>query len=341
MSTLTTQYQPAASRPMQGILCIEMGMLVFVIQDAMMKSLLAVYSIWMLIFGRSLVTVLVLVPVILFLGAPHRLFSPLWKLHIWRALLFAIGFSMFYTAFPFMGLAEVTTIFFSAPLITAVFAAIFLKETIGPHRIGALIVGFVGVIIAMNPASDGFTWIAILPLICAVTYAASQVLVRHIGERDSSLTAGLLTLSFAGVLILPMGWGLNQIVDVGPDFPHLQWKFPAQAAHDIPRLALLGLVGMIGWVLISRAYQIASASLIAPFDYTYLPMAVVLGYVLWNEVPPATTWVGMALIVASGLYLGFRELRAARRGDDTPVVAEAVFAPSTAPPAPPEDGPGL
>lgn len=338
MSAITTHSPPAALRPLQGILCIELGMLVFVMQDAMMKSLLDIYPIWMLIFVRSLVTVMVLVPLILWLGAPHRLRSPFWYWHLLRAALFAVGFSLYYTAFPFMGLAEVTTIFFSAPLITAVFAAIFLKETIGLHRVGALVVGFIGVIIAMNPTADGFQWIAILPLICAVTYAGSQVIVRHVGERDSSLTAGLMTLSMAGVLILPMGWGLNQLVDVRPDFPHLAWGFPAQALDDIPRLFLLGLIGMVGWILISRAYQVASASLIAPFDYTYLPFAVVLGYVLWDEVPPLTTWIGMALIVSSGLYLGFRELRAARHSDDTAVVAEAVFPPGTAPPAPPENG---
>lgn len=176
-----------------------------------MKSLLPVYPIWMLIFMRSLIAVIVLVPLIAYLGYPHQLRTSLWPLHLARAVLFVAGFSMFYTAFPFMGLAEVTTIFFSAPLITALMAAFWLKETIGPHRIGALVLGFAGVVIAMNPTGESFSWIAILPLFCAVTYAASQILARKIGERESSLTVGLFTLGFSGMMILPIGWGVNQI----------------------------------------------------------------------------------------------------------------------------------
>lgn len=302
-------------------------MLFFVVQDAMMKSLLEVYPVWMLICIRSLVAVIILSPLILLLGAPHRFLTPLWPLHLLRSALFALGFSLFYAAFPFMGLAEVTTIFFSAPLITALLASVLLKETIGPHRIGALIIGFIGVIIAMNPAGDGFTWVSILPLMCAVTYALGQILARHIGDRDSTLTMGFYTLAPAAPIIMLMGWSLNQLIDIGPEFHHLRWDFPTEALADIPRLALLGSVGMAGYLFLSRAYQVANASLIAPFDYTYLPMAVILAYVLWNEVPPAATLVGMGLIVLSGLYLGYRELRAARYGDEQPVVAETVFAP--------------
>ncbi|WP_299850063.1 DMT family transporter [uncultured Roseovarius sp.] len=327
MSTYAPDTPAAPSRTVHGLICIEVGMLFFVVQDAMMKSLLAVYPVWMLICIRSLVAALILSPLILVLGSPHRFLTPFWPLHLVRAALFALGFSLFYSAFPFMGLAEVTTIFFSAPLITALLASFLLKETIGPHRIGALVVGFLGVIIAMNPTGDAFTWVSILPLLCAVAYALGQILARYIGDRDSTLTMGLYTLVPAAPMIMLMGWSLNQIVDLGPEFQHLRWAFPTEALSDIPRLALLGGVGMAGYLFISRAYQVANASLIAPFDYSYLPLAVVLAYVLWNEVPPTATLIGMCLIVASGLYLGYRELRAARDGDDQPVVAETVFAP--------------
>ena len=327
MSTTAPDTPSAPSRNMHGLVCIEFGMLFFVVQDAMMKSLLETYPVWMLICIRSCVALLVLVPLIIALGGPHRLLTPLWPLHLLRAALFALGFSLFYAAFPFMGLAEVTTIFFSAPLITALLASLMLKETIGPHRIAALVVGFVGVIIAMNPAGDTFTWVAILPLLCAFAYALGQILARFIGDRDSTLTLGLYTLAPAAPLILIMGWSLNQIVDVGTEFHHLRWEFPIEALTDMPRLALLGAVGMAGYLLISRAYQVANASFVAPFDYTYLPLAVVLAYVLWGEVPPAATLIGMGLIIASGLYLGYRELRATRHSDDQPIVAETAFAP--------------
>lgn len=329
MTTQAPLTSHAPSRAMQGITCILIGMLFFVVQDAMMKTLLLSYPIWMLLFIRSVVSVLVLVPLILFLAGPHTISTGFWKIHCMRGTLFAIGFSLFYTAFPFMGLAEVTTIFFSAPLITAAMAAVFLKETIGPHRIAALAVGFVGVVIAVNPAGDGFSWIAVLPLLCAVSYSASQILVRQIGEQESSLTVGLHTLGWSGLLILPMGWLVNQIVPVTTDFPHLRLAFPDQALTEVHLLLLLGATGMCGYIFLSRAYQVANASLVAPFDYTYLPLATALGYFVFDEIPGVNTLTGMALIVSSGLYLGYRELRATRYTDEVPVVAETVFAPAS------------
>jgi drug/metabolite transporter (DMT)-like permease len=333
MATLSAQPAPAPSRALQGILCVEIAMLLFVGQDAMMKTLLTIYPVWLLIFVRSIVTLLVMTPLILWLGKPHRLLTPLWPLHLIRAFLFASGFSMFYAAFPFMGLAEVSTIFYSAPLITALLASIFLRETIGPHRSVALVVGFVGVLIAMNPTGDNFSWAAILPFLCAVTYALSQIIARKIGDRESTLTVGLYTLTFAGILILPMGWLVNQVIEITPATHHLRWDVPQEAFDDLPRLALLGAIGMAAYSLISRAYQVANASLVAPFDYTYLPFAAILAYVLWDEVPAVNTLAGMTLIIASGLYLGWRELRAARHSDEPPVTAEAIFAPGS--PLPP------
>ena len=327
MSTMSAPARPAASRAMHGIGCVILGMLFFAGQDAMMKSLLLDYPIWLLLFIRSCVAVAVLVPLILLLGAPHRLRSPLWPMHLLRAALFAVGFSLFYTAFPFMGLAQVTTIFFSAPLMIGVMAAVFLKERLGAHRIAALIVGFVGVVIAIDPGGERFSGIALLPLLCALFYAASQVLARKIGETETSLTVGLFTLAFTGPIALAAGFAVNALVPIGPDFPHLGWHVPPALTADWPALLLLGGVGMVGYILLSRGYQVADASVIAPFDYSYLPMAALIGWLLWGEVPQHSTLVGMVLIVGSGLYMAGRELRAARRHGEPVVMAETVIAP--------------
>lgn len=315
-------------RVIHGILCVEFAMVFYAIQDTVMKSLLDSYSVWLLIFARALVSVVILTPLILWLGAPHRILTPLWKIHALRGSLFSIAFSLFYAAFPFMGLAEVVTIFFSAPLMTALLAAVFLKETIGWHRAGALIVGFVGIMIAMNPTGDTFSWIALLPLGCALFYAISQVLTRHIGDRETSLTVGLHTLFFSGVCVIPFGYAVSQIIGPNPEFQHLHFDFFGGIASGWAILLFMGCIGMCGYVLLGRAYQVAPASMIAPFDYTYVPIAVALGYFIFDEIPPRETMIGMTLIILSGLYLGYREIRAARRNDETPVTAEAVFSPS-------------
>ena len=316
MSVMSSAVPAQPSRAIQGILCIEAGMLFFVVQDVLMKSLLEVYPVWILISLRGIVSILILTPIIAYLGGPHRLWTPLWRLHLLRGALLSFGFTLFYTAFPFMGLAEVTTIFFSAPLITALLATLWLKETIGPHRIGALVLGFGGVVIAMNPTSDTFSWIAILSLICAVCYAISQIVSRIIGEEESSLTAGLYMLSFSVILILPAGWIVNQVITFDPEYSHLLWAVPTDLGTDLIPLIILGISGMIGSIFLSRAYQVANASMVAPFDYTYLPFAAIAAFILWQEVPPTPTLIGMGMIMLGGIYLGYREVRATRKGDE-------------------------
>ena len=318
---------PGRARDLAGVLCVIAGMTFFVGQDALMKDLLGPYTVWLLMAVRGVAAVLVLVPLILLLGGRHRLLTPLWPLHLLRGSLFAFGFSLFYSAFPFMGLAEVSTIFFAAPLITAVAATLFLGESIGPHRLAALVVGFAGVLVAMAPSGEAFNWVAVLPLLCAAMYSSGQILARYIGDRETTLTTGLYTTAFSSALVLPLGWCLNQILPVSGEFAHIAWSFPSGFGNDWPAVALLGLVGMAGYLLMSRAYQIAPASLVAPFDYTYLPMAALVAWLLWSEVPGPNTMIGMALIIVSGLYLGYRELRQTRKPEAMLPTAEAVYAP--------------
>ncbi|MGI3183630.1 DMT family transporter [Nioella aestuarii] len=317
----------ATPRAIEGISSVILGMTFFVVQDGMMKSLLEDYTVWQLIVTRGVMAVMVMVPMILWFGAPHRLITPLWRLHLLRAALLATGFAAFYGAFPFMGLAEVSTLFFSAPLIIAVLAAVWLGESIGPHRTGALIVGFVGVLIAMNPTGEAFSWVALMPLTCALFYAIAQILARRIGDRETTLTTALYTLVFSGLLIIPVGWLTNQLVPIPLEHTHLQYTWVLPTGWELGRLALLGGVGLVGYFLLTRAYMVTSASLVAPFDYVYLPIASLMAYVLWGEVPGAATLTGMALIILSGLYLGYRELRSSRATLSPHPVAQSSVAP--------------
>ena len=223
--------------------------------------------------------------------------------------------------------------FFAAPLITAVFAAVFLREKIGLHRTGALVVGFSGVIVAMNPGSDSFQWVSILPLICATTYSTSQIIVRRIGDKESTLTIGFYTIVFAGLFVIPMGWMINAFTDLGTMVPHLRWEWGVASFSEAIRLTMLGVLGMIGYILLSRAYQVADASAVAPFEYTYLPLAAIMGYLVWNEIPTWNTLIGMGLIVASGIYIGYRELISSRRNVTPAPTGEASFVPGN--PTPP------
>ena len=143
------------------------------------------------------------------------------------------------------------------------------------------------------------------------------------------MTTGLLTIAFAGVFIVPMGYVVNMVLEIRPDFQHLRWDWQLPAWDRLHLLILLGSIGMVGYMLLSRAYQIAPASLIAPFDYTYLPFATAMAYLVWAEVPAVNTLLGMALIVGGGIYLGYREVIAARRLIEPAPTAEAMFVPGS------------
>ena len=177
----------------------------------------------------------------------------------------------------------------------------------------------------MKPGADSFQWVSVLPLICACSYATSQMLARRIGDRDTAIVAGAYTIILAGFFVLPLGWSLNALFDVGAKAAHLSWSWDAFSFAVLPLLFLLGAIGMVGWTLLSRAYQIADVSAVAPFEYAYLPMAAALGYLAFNEVPAWNTLAGMALIIVSGIYIGYREVINAR--DSIKPVTEASFAP--------------
>ncbi|MEQ8479531.1 MAG: DMT family transporter [Hoeflea sp.] len=326
MTALPAAAAPPASRAVEGIACVVTGMWFFVGQDLMVKGLMEIQPLWMLIFARACVSILVLAPLILLIGGSHRLYTPLWPIHLVRATLLTCGFAMFYAAFPFMTIAQVSTIFFSAPLFIGILAALFLGERMGVHRIAALIAGFAGVLIALAPGKDSFQWVALLPLGCAVTYAASMILTRRVGDGESSLTMGLWTIGFSGMMIWPVGWLLNELAPMGPDFHHLRFEFVIPDAAQFGQLLLLGLVGMTGFILLNRAYQVASASLIAPFDYAYLPFGTLAAWLIFDETPRINTLGGMILIIGAGLYIGFRELRAPERAESPAPVGETIIA---------------
>lgn len=327
------------SRTPHGILCILAGMCLFAGQDAMMKHLIGPYTVWQLIGIRAVITAMIMVPAILLLGGQHRLLTPFWRLHVLRGALFAFGFSMFYAGFPYMTFANLVTIFFAAPLITAVMAVAFLGERVGLHRKIALVAGFLGVIIAMRPGSDSFQWVSLLPLCCAISYAVSQITVRRVGSRDSTLTIGFYTIVSAGLFVVPMSWLLNALTGIGAEAPHLAFRWVVPTLDALPMLVLLGAIGMAAYMLLSRAYQLGDASAVAPFEYVYLPIAAALGYFAWGEVPLWNTQVGMALIIVSGMYIGRRELAAAKRAKTPAPTAETPFVPGHPPPPSPADNP--
>ena len=221
------------------------------------------------------------------------------KDHLLRAalgllMLFSIGES-----FRELQLADAYAIFFAAPLLITILSGPILGEKAGPFRLAASAVGFIGVLIVLQPGANSqlISYGSVMALVCVVSYSFMALLLRHIGNNDSTVA-----IAFWFITLIGIGAGLLSI---------LNWK-PIQWEHW-PWLVLLGITGTFGQLLITGAFQRASVAVIAPIDYTHMIWAVVYGYIFWGHLPGKTTWVGTAIIVASGLYIIFREHRIYRR----------------------------
>lgn len=279
-------------RPGRGIGFALLAMALFTFQDAITKLLTADYSIFQLLFMRSLL----LVPPCL---AYMRLAgSPLWPRRpgpvLVRCILGFLAWICFFAALREMPLADVIAITFAAPLCVTALSVPLLGEAVGLRRWVATLVGFAGVLIIVRPGGEMFGAAAALALLATLFYALSVIMIR---DQAKSETSALLLLS--GVVVNLVLSGLAQ---------PLVWITP-----DLPALGLMTVIGLaagMGQFALIQAYRFAPAAVVAPFDYTALIWAVLLGWLLFADLPGAAVLGGAAIVVASGLYTFHRETRA-------------------------------
>jgi drug/metabolite transporter (DMT)-like permease len=279
-----------------GILCILVGMLSLTISDAIAKWLGGMYSPPQILFLRCAIALPFVAAVVLALGGRQALRTRHPGVHLLRGAINVISASAFYGSLRYLPFAEATAISYAAPLCVTVLSVIVLKERVDAMRWAVIALGFVGVLLIVRPGVSGFQPAALLPLVTAVLYAAMMITARFIGPGESFLTmtfyivAGQLVCSAA---VLPWFWRT-------PDPTH--WPFFAGVA----------LFSTAGLSLITQAFRIAPASVVAPFDYTGLIWATLLGWIFWRETPDVLTSIGAVIIVGAGLSI---ILRVSMRGD--------------------------
>lgn len=191
-----------------------------------------------------------------------------------------------------MQLAETTAIIFSMPLIVALASGPLLGEWVGPRRLVAILIGFVGVLVVTRPGAAGFKPAAILSFIGAISYACYILTTRLLATADDPRTA-LLHSTFVGV------------VAVAPAMPAV-WRWPESVGVGIV-MALLAVFGAVGHWLIILAHRRAPAATLAPFVYVQIVFMIAVGWALFGDVPTAPMMAGAAIVIASGLYLLARE----------------------------------
>ncbi len=303
-----------------GILCVMTGMATGSLMDATIKSLSGGYPLHEIVMARSVVAIFLTIFIVHLEGGLSMLVTKRPFVHLTRGLLIVVANMTFYMSISFMPLAEATALFFVSPLIITALSVPFLGEKVGWRRWFGIIVGFFGVIIMIRPGVNTISIYSFLPIIAASAYALTQITTRRLGVTEkASVMSFYISLTFivvAGCFWWFIGDGsLSGQYDPKMDFLFRAWKMPDSG--DAMLMVFVGiLVAIVGYML-SQAYRIADASIVAPFEYVTLPLALLWGYLFWGEIPDIQAAIGMLLIVGSGLYIFLREKRTIGIIDET------------------------
>lgn len=283
----------------------------FSVNDVAIKFLSGGYALHQVVFIRALVALVAFFCLVMpFVGGLSVLRTRRPLMHLLRGLCVVAANMCLFLGLAALPIADATAIFFVSPLIITLFSVIFLRESVGPRRWAAIAVGFVGVLVIVKPGTAAFQGAALLPVAAAVLYATLHMLTRRIGGTESAPTMAVhiqFTFLLASALI---GLGLGDGRFAGSGHPSLEflfraWNWPATA--DYPILIAIGITGLFGGLFISQAYRLSEAAFAAPFEYAAMPLAILWGITVFGTWPDATAWIGIALIIGSGLYLLWRE----------------------------------
>lgn len=295
--------RPAAGGIERGMAMMIGAMLFVPGIDAIAKLLAAELPAGEIAFGRFFFQLLFMLPLAIAWRLP--LFRARLGANALRGVLLALATLFFFWALTFLPLAEAVAIFFVEPLLLTLISALLLGEPIGWRRLGAIGVGFVGALIVLRPSFEEVGLAACLPLLAAVSFAFYLTLTRHVA-KDTDPVAMQLWAGLFGALCLAaaMAFGaLGGIAVLDPVWP---------SASAWLMLAALGLIATVGHMLIVQAFRLAPAGVLAPFQYLEIIAATILGLLIFQDFPDPVTWIGIAIIIGSGLYVFHRERRLAR-----------------------------
>lgn len=300
---MSSACQPLPTAPQdhatRGIAFALSAFFFFSLMDGIAKYLGEAFHVVQLIFFRSLFGFLPLIPLIRRDGGRQGLKTRRPFLHLVRGFAVCAALATFFLGIQLLPLAEALTLAFTSPLFMTLLSIPVLRERVGVHRLAAVLVGFCGVLIIVRPGAEAFRPEGLYMIVSGFCFAMASVLTRLLGrtETNAAITFYSTCAQFVpSALLLPFFW-------IAPT-ETLQWGL----------FVMLGLLGGIGLQLMTNAFRRAPASVIAPFEYTALIWATAIGWIGWREWPGDHVWLGAAVLVATGLYITYREARHGRAG---------------------------
>ena len=300
------------SSNVQGVGFLVLGVLIFSLQDVAVKWLGGDYPVLEIVVFRSLTALPLTLLFFRFEGGRGLPTTTRPRLESVRGLCYFLSYTTYFMGLAALPLAEIAAIKFSGPLMITALSVVMLGETVGPRRWVALFVGFTGVLLIVRPGFAAFNLGSIFILISVLFYALAAILTRRLQTTDSSATMAYyssLVYLLATVVLVPVVFLVGDFPGAHPSVAFLFRPWATPTLLDGVIMAGLGLVWAGGMYFIARAYSVALASVVAPFEYVALPINVMWGFLLWHQLPALTTWAGAFLALASGLYVLYRERR--------------------------------
>ena len=294
----------------KGIVFILISMMVFSVQDGIMKHIYNFVSLYEIYLIRTVVSFVLILLFLIITKKPIVFKSQYPLLTFTRVILFFFGFSSFYVSLTVLPLGTATALFFVTPFLITIFAHFFLKEEIGLRRWSAVVVGFIGVYITLNPDFSNFNYLSLLPILCALCYSLSMIIIKKTSDKDSVYTQtftfyiGAIIISIIFYFII--GDGRYNISDhPASQFIFREWFIDFNS--NILLMIATGVTATLAFLFLFKAYSIASPAVVSPFEYSILFWSPLVGWLYFEEIPSLNTVIGILIIVSSGVYIFIRE----------------------------------
>lgn len=307
-----------------GIILMNLSILLFVLMDVCIKLASDDYGLLQVMLFRSLACFIPIIIAIYYQG--HSIIKLLKtnyiSAHLIRGGLGFIAMGLIFYSFFIMPLAEVHAVLFTSPIFTTIFSVILLGERVGIHRWAAILIGFIAIIFMLQPDGEKIIeWQVLIPLSASLILSLVLVLVRQMSKTEPSLRIvfyansifAISTIFFSLILLMFEGLLITEAIENNEIMLRInQWQWPV-SGYDWLFLLGVGIFGGMAQLSHTESFRLAPISLLGPYKYTAIIWATIFGWIIWQEIPRDNMFVGSAIIIASGVYIGYRNAKSNKR----------------------------
>lgn len=307
---LTIFQSPEGDRPLSAMALLLVGVFTLALQDSTVKLIAPETSFWQFQTLRSIGNGLFIAALASFSGNFSILVPRNWRPVYFRGMMLSICMFCFFSGAPVLSVAQMASGLYTYPLFVSLLAIPILGEKVGPWRITAIIIGTIGAAITLNPFNESFSSTQLLPIAAGFFYACNLIILRHSCRYESplALAMAVAVLFFcsgvAGIIFLTLFSVSN---DVAVTLPFIAVGWPKLTMTVLVFAIFCSILNLLGNICLSRAYQTADSSWLAPIDFSYLLFAAFWGWIIFNAWPPQNAVIGMTLIAIAGMLTAWRE----------------------------------